>query len=382
LTLDKRYREKSGKKYREFIKVLKKKSSKKEDSQDIDCDNPSSTFNTHLEENHFTNLKKGGGIDSNLSVKSNDSLLDFKKDLENLIFMRVNSPASSNKNIISKLETMKKKINEEGKDNSKFYEVNIIISYRQLVNEVVPFLKNFLKHNNSEISKKAKEVLNTIKEKVLAKVFMRVDRIDSLCFEFNLDSFDVVEIGKMIDNTSKSGINSLEKPNLLCEKVLTKNSNDSSSLNDYSSDAPQDFLVECLFKREKKKQKLNIFPLTQQQTFLLIKDIVETNCSSEEFFKTLNSEADLDSRVMSVPENKKILRKNICIQLLNILEKVMADFEISVIKKLVILLELKMREKDQNMCEVYQESVKNFFSSVKSFYQEQNTLAYKEMNNY
>jgi hypothetical protein len=60
----------------------------------------------------------------------------------------------------------------------------------------------------------------------------------------------------------------------------------------------------------------------------------------------------------------------------------MADFEISVIKKLVILLELKMREKDQNMCEVYQESVKNFFSSVKSFYQEQNTLAYKEMNNY
>ena len=83
--IDKRYREKSGKKYREFIKVLKKKSSKKEESlQDNDYDNPSSTINTHIEENLNINMKKSEEMNTILSIRSSESVGDFKKEIESL----------------------------------------------------------------------------------------------------------------------------------------------------------------------------------------------------------------------------------------------------------------------------------------------------------
>ena len=312
IKLDKRYREKSGKKYREFIKVLKKKSSKKEESQlDLDNDNPSSTFNTHLEENLFVNARKSEELNTNLSIRSTESNGDFKKEIESLIFYRVNAPASSTKNILCKLETMKKKVYEN--NDGRFNEVNIIISYRQLVNELVPFLKNFLNHNNNEISKKAHEIILMIKDKVFSMIFNKTDRVDELFFDFEIKKINFREIIKLVDNES------------ICispEKNINKKSNESSLLNDISSDAPQEFLVECLNKRDRKKPKLKILPFNNIQIFHLLKEYIQIDTSNcDDFIEKLNSKMITNTKNISVPDNKKLLRKNICIQLLNVFEK-------------------------------------------------------------
>lgn len=383
LTVDKRYREKSGRKYKEFIKVLKKKSSKKDDSQDIDCDNPSSTINTHMEENLFLNLKKSSGIDSNLSIKSNDSFIDLKKGIESLICMKLNSTTSSNKSILSNLEYMKKSL--ESKEDCKIDEVLLGISYRQLVDEVLPFIKNLVKHSKADVSKKASEVLKIIKEKVIEKLFKKHDTVSNLTFNFNFENYDINDLIKSIDNNinTRPRNNDCMFADKLPSDAINRTSNDTSSLNDYSSDAPQDFLIECLFKKDKKKQRLNIFPMTQEQLFHLSVEPLKLNILSErEFFECLKSGSVLPEKLIPVPETKKILRKNICIQLLNIMEKVMADFELTLVKKFVIFIEYKMREKDQNMSEAYQENVRDFFSRIKNFYQEHNSSAYKGMNNY
>ena len=321
LIKDKRYREKSGKKYREFIKVLKKKSSKKEETQELECDNPSSTFNTHLEENLFTSVKKPEEMNSNLSIRSSESVFDFKKEIENLIFYRVNSPASSTKNILSKLDLVRKKLDEN--IQNRFYEVKQIISYRQLLNEVVPLLKNFLNHHNIEVTKKSNEIISMIKDKVFSLLFNRTDRLEELIFDFDTENYDIIELFKLLDNYfSKPTIYNLEKACVLSDNLMYKNSNESSSLNDFSSDAPQDYLIDCLFKKDRKKSKLNIVPLMNNQIYDLLKDyIIYDTVDCDEFIDNLKSIITININNNCVPDSKKILRKNICIQLLNIFEK-------------------------------------------------------------
>ena len=168
---------------------MKKKSSKKEETQELECDNPSSTVNTHVEENLFTNVKKPEEMNSNLLVRSADSIFDFKKEIENLIMYTINSPASSSRNIINKLEILKKKLDENSQN--RFYEVTKNISYRQLLNEVVPLLKNFLNHHNNEVRIKSNEIISIIKDKVFSLIFNRTDKLEELVFDFEVENYEL-----------------------------------------------------------------------------------------------------------------------------------------------------------------------------------------------
>lgn len=304
---------------------MKKKSSKKEETQELECDNPSSTFNTHVEENLFTNVKKPEEMNSNLSVRSADSIFDFKKEIENLILYTINSPASSSRNILNKLEILKKKLDENSQN--RFYEVTKNISYRQLLNEVVPLLKNFLNHHNNEVRIKSNEIISIIKDKVFSLIFNRTDKLEELVFDFEIENYDIEELFKLLDNHfSKPTLYSFEKNCMFSDKYITKNSNDSSSLNDFSSDTPQDFLIDCLFKKDRKKSKLHIIPLLNNQLYDLLKDYFyfdTMNC--DEFIEKLKAIENVNTNNTSVPDNKKILRKNICIQILNIFEKMVLN---------------------------------------------------------
>jgi len=288
----------------------------------MDGDNPSSTFNTHLEENLFINVKKSEEMNSNLSIRSNESSFDFKKEIENLIFFRINSPASSTKNILSKLDLVRRKLDEN--IQNKFYEVMQNISYRQLLNEVVPLLKNFLNHHNSEVTKKSNEIISMIKDKVFSSIFNTYQKIEELRFDFDTDGYDVSELFKLLDNYfSKPTLDNLEKTGIITEKLIYRNSNESSSLNDFSSDAPQDYIIDCLFKKDRKKSKLHIIPLLNIQIFELLKDYFfweQVNC--DDFIVKLKTLDSFNTNNILVPDTKKILRKNICIKILNIFEKI------------------------------------------------------------
>ena len=321
---DKRYREKSGKKYREFIKELKKKPSKKEEntiSQDLESgDNPISTINTHLEDNVISNNRKHDEMNSNLSIHSSESITEFKKEMESLLFSRINTPASSNKNILLKLEMMQKILTNS--NENRYYEVKIVISYRQLVNEIVPLLNNFSHNNNSEISKKVFEISTSIKTQVFSSLFDCTAKINELNFSFDIEKFDKDELFKLIDN------------NLLIDKkkVVKRVEATSdiilgcSSINDNSSDAPQDFSFDFLKKRDSMKVKTVIFPLFNNQIYYLLKELIPIdNINCEEFIEKLKNEVSFENlnknEDLLIPENKLILRKNICIHLLNIFEK-------------------------------------------------------------
>lgn len=55
----------------------------------------------------------------------------------------------------------------------------------------------------------------------------------------------------------------------------------------------------------------------------------------------------------------------------------MINFDISLLKKLVILLEYKIREKDPSMGVLYQDGIKIFFNKIKSIFVEMNTFTGK-----
>lgn len=299
---------------------MKKKSSKKEESlQDNDYDNPSSTINTHIEENLNINMKKSEEMNTILSIRSSESVGDFKKEIESLIFSRVNSPASSVKNILIKLETMKKKVLEN--NDKRFDEVNIIISYRQLVNELVPLLKQFLNHNNIEIRKLAHEIILMIKDKVFSMIFNNNERVDDYIFDFEMEKLSKSEIIKYVDIQLSKEILCGERSKCIFSEKNNKNSIESSSLNN-SSDTRHEFLVNCLIKRQNKKPKFNIIPLYNDQIFYLLKEFIEIETDScDEYIEKLKTIEIIYTKNISVPETKKILRKNICIQFLNVFEK-------------------------------------------------------------
>jgi hypothetical protein len=46
----------------------------------------------------------------------------------------------------------------------------------------------------------------------------------------------------------------------------------------------------------------------------------------------------------------------------------MHNIDISVLKKVVILLEYKLREGDPDLGQVYQDHIKNFFLKIKTFF--------------
>jgi hypothetical protein len=48
----------------------------------------------------------------------------------------------------------------------------------------------------------------------------------------------------------------------------------------------------------------------------------------------------------------------------------MLNIDISVLKKVVILLEYKLRERDPDLGQVYQDHIKNFFLKIKTFFRE------------
>lgn len=52
----------------------------------------------------------------------------------------------------------------------------------------------------------------------------------------------------------------------------------------------------------------------------------------------------------------------------------MISFDISILKKLVIVVESKVREKDPSMGELYQDGIKIFFNKIKSLFEEKNIL--------
>ena len=267
----------------------------------------------------ISNNRKHDEIDLNLSINSSDSITEFKKEMESLLFSRINTPASSNKNILLKLEKMKRILTNS--NENRYYEVKIIISYRQLVNEIVPLLNNFSHNNNSEISKKVCEISTSIKTQVFSNLFNCQAKINELNFNFDVEKFDKNELFKLIDENLLTTKKKVIKRGEISSEII----NGCSSINDNSSEAPIEYSFDYLKKRESMKVKTIIFPLFNNQIYNLLKELIPIeNINCEEFieklknecFENLNKNEDL-----MIPENKFILRKNICIHLLNIFEK-------------------------------------------------------------
>ena len=50
----------------------------------------------------------------------------------------------------------------------------------------------------------------------------------------------------------------------------------------------------------------------------------------------------------------------------------MIGFDLPTLKKIVIFLENKLRQRDPNMGDIYQENIKNFFLKIKNMFSEAN----------
>ena len=294
--------------------MLKKKSSKKEETDKEYESVPSSTINTHIEENLFFNGKKKDENNSNMSLQSIDSLNQFKKEVENLILSRVNTPASSNKNILTKLDVLQKKL--EQTTEQTYYKVNTYRIYRQFIKEIVPMLRSFLNHNNADINQKAKLILDKIKDQVCFYLFDTKNLNNHV--ELDLCDYDKEGISKSLDNHLKQLRNEKHKA---CN-IEKKTSFESISENLLEA---QDMPFDYLFKKDVKRPKINISPLYNSQIQCLFKDFVQIDSANcEDFIHTLRTCDNYLKKedMFIIPDNKRYLRKNICIQLLNIFEKI------------------------------------------------------------
>lgn len=52
----------------------------------------------------------------------------------------------------------------------------------------------------------------------------------------------------------------------------------------------------------------------------------------------------------------------------------MINIELNILKKVVLILEFKIRERDPDMGVTYQDIIKNFYFNIKSFFQEGNQI--------
>lgn len=196
-----------------------------------------------------------------------------------------------------------------------------------------------IENKNELISKKATELLNIIKEKIIAELFEFKDISKEFLFkEISKSLYKVAKLGNSHD------INNQERILLLKELNLNLKSNNISSIHEANSSPSccniltinsNSEITDCEENKTKDQVKLTSLPLKNR--FNLLKEIFNNNnglANNKDFHLLIQNENAFNEemcnghiltkqiKLLNIPENKVYLRKNVLVKLYKVLKKI------------------------------------------------------------